>query len=199
MIITTIERQKKSDKRFNIYIDNEYAFSVSIYEIIEFDLKEGKEINDEQYKYYVNYILEKSAYKEALKYLSYSMRTEKELIDKLRSKDYNESAINNVLLKLRELNYINDAYYTELYIQEKKDKLYSKYRIYNELIRKGIESTLIKKKLEDLYVDEIGTIKKIINKKFKNNNDIIKIKNYLYRSGFKIDDINKVLTDEEVN
>jgi regulatory protein len=126
------------------------------------------------------------------------MRTKKELINKLKSMGYDNSIINNVLEKLIKQRYIDDEYYTELYIKEKKERLYSKYRIYNELYRKGIDPSIITSKLDQLYEDEIDTIKKLIIKKRVSTNDKLKIKNYLFRKGFMIEDINKVLLDEEV-
>ncbi|WKV09070.1 RecX family transcriptional regulator [Thermoanaerobacterium sp. CMT5567-10] len=127
------------------------------------------------------------------------MRTKKELIDKLKLIGYDDSIINNVLEKLIQQRYIDDEYYTELYIKEKKERLYSKYRIYNELYRKGIDPSIIASKLDKLYEDEIDTIKKLIIKKRISTNDKLKIKNYLFRKGFMIEDINKALLDEEVN
>ncbi|MBP2071659.1 MULTISPECIES: RecX family transcriptional regulator [Thermoanaerobacterium] len=199
MKITNIEKQKNNSMRFNVYIDNKYAFSVSYEEKKEFDLKEGIDIDEEQYNYYVNFLVNKSAYNDSLKFLSYSMRTKKELIDKLKLKGYDDSIINNVLEKLIQQRYIDDEYYTELYIKEKKERLYSKYRIYHELYRKGIDPSIIASKLDQLYEDEIDTIKKLIIKKRISTNDKLKIKNYLFRKGFMIEDINKALLDEEVN
>ncbi|MFU0783539.1 MAG: SOS response regulatory protein OraA/RecX, interacts with RecA [Thermoanaerobacterium thermosaccharolyticum] len=198
MKITNIEKQKNNSMRFNVYIDNKYAFSVSYEEKKEFNLEEGIDINEEQYNYYVNFLVNKSAYNDSLKFLSYSMRTKKELIDKLKLKGYDNSIINNVLEKLIQQRYIDDEYYTELYIKEKKERLYSKYRIYNDLYRKGIDPSIIASKLDQLYEDEIDTIKKLIIKKRISTNDKLKIKNYLFRKGFLIEDINKALLDEEV-
>jgi len=121
MKITNIEKQKNNSMRFNVYIDNKYAFSVSYEEKKEFDLKEGIDIDEEQYNYYVNFLVNKSAYNDSLKFLSYSMRTKKELIDKLKLKGYDDSIINNVLEKLIQQRYIDDEYYAELYIKEKRN------------------------------------------------------------------------------
>lgn len=49
------------------------------------------------------------------------MRTKKELIDKLKLKGYDDSIINNVLEKLIQQRYIDDEYYAELYIKEKRN------------------------------------------------------------------------------
>ncbi|MDI6604849.1 MAG: RecX family transcriptional regulator [Thermoanaerobacteraceae bacterium] len=198
MYITMIEKQKKNNKRFNIYIDNKYVFSASYEELNFLDLKEGKEIDDEHYNYYLNYLLKRKAENTAVKFLSYKMRTEKELQEKLKSKDFPDDIINDIIFKFKELKYIDDRYYAELYIEEKKEQLHSKYRIFSELKVKGIDTIIISDVLEDKYPDELEIIKRILYKKLKTSNDIVKIKAYLYRNGFKIDDINKVLKLEEL-
>ncbi|HHV73653.1 MAG TPA: RecX family transcriptional regulator [Thermoanaerobacterium sp.] len=198
MKITSIEKQKNDNMRFNVYIDDKYAFSVSHEEKELFKLENGIEIDKEQYNYYVNYLTFKSAYNDAIRILSYNMKTKKELWEKLRLKGYSDSVIGDVINKLMDLHYLDDEYYAEVYVKEKKERLFSKYRIYNELIRKGIEPSLIELKLCELYDDEVEVIQKLIRKKSISTNDKLKIKNYLYRKGFKIEDINKVLSDEEV-
>lgn len=198
MKITSVEKQKNDNMRFNVYIDDKYAFSVSYEEKEKFKLENGVEIDKEQYNYYVNYLTFKNAYNDAIRILSYNMKTKKELWEKLRLKGYSDSVIGDVINKLMDLHYLNDEYYAEVYVKEKKERLFSKYRIYNELIRKGIEPSLIEFKLSELYDDETEVIQKLIRKKSISTNDKLKIKNYLYRKGFKIEDINKVLSDEEV-
>ncbi|AEF17299.1 Regulatory protein recX [Thermoanaerobacterium xylanolyticum LX-11] len=198
MKITNIEKQKNDNMRFNVYIDDKYAFSVSYEEKEMFKLESGVEIDKEQYNYYVNYLVFKNAYNDAIRILSYAMKTKKELCEKLRLKGYSDSVISDVINKLIDLHYLDDEYYAEVYVKEKKERLFSKYRIYNELIRKGIEPSLIEIKLCELYDNEVEVIQKLIRKKSVSSNDKLKIKNYLYRKGFKIEDINKVLSDEEV-
>lgn len=198
MEITSIVKQKGKKNNFHIYIDNKYAFTITESDLVELDLQERKVIDDKQYKYYVNYISEKNAYKISIRYLTSSMKTEHEMREKLKSKNISDYIIGKVINTLKEQKYINDKYYTELYIEEKKERLYSKYRIYNELTKKGIDRDLIKKKLNNLYKDEIDTIKKIIDKKFRYKKDIMKIKSYLFRNGFKMEYINNVFKNEEI-
>lgn len=165
MKITSVEKQKNDNMRFNVYIDDKYAFSISYEEKEKFKLENGVEIDKEQYNYYVNYLTFKNAYNDAIRILSYNMKTKKELWEKLRLKGYSDSVIGDVINKLIDLHYLDDEYYAEVYVKEKKERLFSKYRIYNELIRKGIEPSLIEFKLSELYDDETEVIQKLIRKK----------------------------------
>ena len=41
MIITDIQRQKHNDKRFSVFVDGEYTFSVSDVDLLYYKLKVG--------------------------------------------------------------------------------------------------------------------------------------------------------------
>lgn len=198
MIITLIEKQKRNSNKYNVYIDGKYAFSASIDEINNFEIKEGDSIDNEQYKYYVNYFLTKNAEQDAIKFLSIKMLTEYELFEKLKLREYPVDIINKVILKCKEYKYIDDNLYAKLYIEQKKNQLYSRYRIYNELKKKGIIQDIVSTNLDSIYTDEISVIKETVAKKFKNNKDNIKIKAYLYRNGFQIDNINAALDEQDI-
>jgi hypothetical protein len=79
MKITNIEKQKTivCDLMFILTINMHFQF---LMKKKEFDLKEGIDIDEEQYNYYVNFLVNKSAYNDSLKFLSYSMRTKKSLL-----------------------------------------------------------------------------------------------------------------------
>lgn len=44
--ITKISTQKKNTERFNIFLDDKYAFSVDADVLVKFELKKGKELDD---------------------------------------------------------------------------------------------------------------------------------------------------------
>lgn len=198
MIITLIKKQKRNSNKYNIYIDDKYAFSASIEEINYFDIKEEKVIDNKQYNYYVNYFLSKNAEEDTIKFLSVKMLTENELFEKLKLKGYPVEIINKVISKYKEYKYIDDNLYSKLYIEEKMNQLYSRYRIYNELKKKGINHDIINENLNNIYTNEMSVINKIIQKKFKNIEDNIKIKAYLYRNGFRIEDINAMIDKQDI-
>lgn len=84
--ITKISTQKKNTERFNIFLDEKYAFSVDADVLVRFDLKKGKELDELD-------ILEiqygddvKKAFNRAVEFLSYRMRSEKEVRDHLKKK-----------------------------------------------------------------------------------------------------------------
>lgn len=197
MVVTLIEKQKKNKNKYNIFIDGEYAFSCYVEDFLEVGLKEGDILTSEQYNYYVNLFSLKQAQKDILKYLSYKMRTEYEVSKKLKENGYSDEIVKKLILKFKEYGYINDEIYAKLFIDEKKQMLYSKYRIINELKLKGINIDTIYDLINEHYSSEYDILKKLIMKKYKfvTEENILKIKSYLYRNGFNLDEADNVLKE----
>ena len=61
--------------------------------------------------------------------LSHKMRTEKELRDKLRSKEIPEGSVESAIEKLKALGYIDDTNYAQLFAQELLQKYGSRMAI----------------------------------------------------------------------
>ncbi|AIS52462.1 regulatory protein RecX [Thermoanaerobacter kivui] len=200
MVITLIEKQKKNLNKYNIYIDGKYAFSCTLQDLNHLGIEEGMEIDSKQYNYYVNYFAEKQAKEYAFKLLSRRMLTEHELLQKLKLKQFPDAIIEKVIEKLKEYNYLNDEMYTKLFIEQKMNQHYSKLRIFNELLKRGVYKELIQQNLNNIYTDEIEieVIKKIAQKKLKPGDDIRKFKSYLYRNGFQIESINSAFRKEDL-
>lgn len=123
----------------------------------------------------------------AVKYLGISKKTEHEVLLKLKRLDVDENIIDRVIIYLSEYGYINDLDYVDSYIrQNERMSKYSIYEIAEKLKLKGIKSDIIDNKLEVLFSNkyESKIIEKIIKIKSKTL-DENKIKQYLYRRGFK--------------
>ncbi len=123
----------------------------------------------------------------AIKYIGLSKKTEYEVIMKLKRSDVDDNIIDKVIKYLLEIKYINDLDYTDSYIiQNEKMLKYSVYEISEKLKSKGINLDIIENKLNKLLINsyEQEVIKKIISSKSKTM-DENKIKQYLYRRGFK--------------
>ena len=49
-IITSIEQQKNSDERFSVFIDGEFAFGISFFDLYNLGLKVGDIVDDDMMK-----------------------------------------------------------------------------------------------------------------------------------------------------
>lgn len=117
-IITQIEPQKKNKERVNVYIEGEYAFSVSLETAYHYHMKKGGEISYDQLNLAVREDNEKYGFDLAVRYLSYAMRTEKEVRDYLKRKEMEAGVIDQILQKLSYYNYVNDAQYARAYLTD---------------------------------------------------------------------------------
>lgn len=184
-VITKIEVQKRNKDRVNIYLDNEYAFSISMELVYKEGLKSKMEIDVNRLKD----IADKEGYLKckntALRIVERSFKTEKEMRDKLKEKEYTDNQIEKTIEFLKEYKFINDESYVNAYIN---DKLSSRGRqkIKYDLIRKGINRNLIDEKLSNIDSDDekntaLNLAKKKYNSIKKSENDIYKINGKLYR------------------
>ncbi|WP_209124079.1 recombination regulator RecX [Alkalihalobacillus sp. BA299] len=172
-VITKITTQKNNTERFNIYIDKgngeEYGFSVDQDVLIAWRLTKGMEIDVEALEKILAEDKIKKAYNLALSYLSYRMRSEKEVIDYLKRKMYEEQEIVNVVNKLKEYNFLNDRDFAFAFVRTKKNTGVKGPKIIKqELQGKGIYGSLAEEALREYpYSEQLEHINKWIEKQAK--------------------------------
>lgn len=108
---------------------------------------------------------EHAARKKAMDLLLRMDRTEKNLRDKLREKEYTDEQIEDAVSYVKSYHYLDDERYVSNYIRFHENEK-SKARLRMDLIRKGAERELIDHLLEELYDgDEEDQIREILKKK----------------------------------
>ena len=135
-----------------------------------------------------------TAKEKAIKYIGISKKTEYEVYNKLKSLGVDSLTISKVTDYLKELGYIDDIDYVRSYLRQNEKMLkYSKYELKQKLLQKGIKTSIIELEfepnLEDSYEQEV--ISKLLYSKLKNYDDMKK-KEYLYRRGFKLDNLGAI-------
>ncbi len=201
MIITGLEPKEKG--KYKVYIDEEFHFVLYYKDLQKYKLEQDTQISGEIYRdIYLNTVLRRGKQK-AIAILKYMDRTKQELILKLKQADYSDKVIEEVLEYVIKFHFIDDSRYAENYIRSRKDKK-SKRQIITELIGKGIDKSLIDEVMSQEYDSEAEALKKAIEKKFKNLNDLtreekMKFASSLYRKGFQLDLIKKYVYDEDFN
>ncbi|HYE83924.1 MAG TPA: RecX family transcriptional regulator [Clostridia bacterium] len=205
MRITKIEEQKKNKKKYSIYIDGEYHSSIDKEVLEELDFREGMELNKDEFNKKMEIIQYKSALRASLFILAHSSKTEKEIIKKLKEKQHSDSAIKKVLEYLRELGYINDENYADSFIRTVKDNTGTSRRsLYNKLASKGVDSEVIRQKLEESDIDDYASALKAAQKKLpglKGNKSekAAKLMGFLYRKGYGMDVCRRIIEELELD
>ncbi|MFC4410187.1 recombination regulator RecX [Chungangia koreensis] len=118
--ITKISRQKKNAERYNIYLDNKYAFSVDENVLVQFQLTKGKELDDLTIDEMVFEDEVRKAFNKALHYLGFRMRSEFEVKKKLLDSEFGEAVVLEAIQKLNELGFLNDETFTQALLNTQK-------------------------------------------------------------------------------
>ncbi|WP_125766856.1 recombination regulator RecX [Lapidilactobacillus wuchangensis] len=146
--ITQITAQKKSG-RYNIFLDKHYAFPVSEDVLIRYNLHKGLELTDDQQAEIAAADVIEKAYQLALNYLSYQIRTIKEMRQYLKQHEVESVAIEQVIDRLKQQQYLDDGAYAIAYVQtNKRLSLKGPQVIRQELRQKGVMD-------ENLIVDAL--------------------------------------------
>jgi regulatory protein len=200
-IITKIESQKRNKDRANIYIDNDYAFSLSC----ELVYKEGLKVNEKVDIEKIKIIAQKDNYLKckntALRIVEKAYKSERELKDKLLLKGYDNESIDKSIKFLKEYNFLSDNNYAKMYVKD-KSRIQGKKKIKFDLIKKGINDNIIEEEISNIDMEDERTgaynlaIKKY-NTISKREDDKFKLSQKLYRfllsKGYDYDTVSYVV------
>lgn len=176
MWIEKIEADRKNDERFYVHLVKEdgdkQIVSVDQDVWIEYRLKKGMVLTEEQWAEIIAKDDEKQAYKLALRFLAYRMRSKREVVDYLEKKGIGSQTIKRVMMKLQHERYVDDEQFAHAYVQTQiNTTMKGPYVIYKELMDKGVSEETIAKAMER-YTEDMQRHKAIqwvekINKQSK--------------------------------
>ena len=190
--ITKISIQQKNKDRFNIFLDEKYAFSVDADVLIKHELKKGMEV-DEVFLSEIAYDDEvRKAYNSAIHYLARRMRSEFEVRNHLLEKEYGAAVINEVIHKLYDYKFLNDEDFAISFVRtlmNTTDK--GPVLVKKDLEEKGISPKIIEQVMllfdYDTQLEKAITLgQKYANKNKKDAQMILiqKVEQYLVRKGY---------------
>ncbi|RDW20868.1 recombination regulator RecX [Oceanobacillus arenosus] len=171
--ITRITTQKKSKERYNIYLDDgkgeKYGFSVDEAVLIEFHLRKNLELDDEMIALLIKKDTLHKSYTQAIHFLSFRMRTEKEIYDYLVKKEIEAEHIKEIINKLIKEKLIDDRQFAEMFVRTRINTA-SKgpMLIKKELIEKGVSASIASEAVQAYpYEVQYEKISKWAEKKLK--------------------------------
>ncbi len=195
MLITAVTQQKKNENRLSVYIDNKFAFGITRVDALYYHIKEGEEISPERYNNILEELIYAKARDKAIKLLGFSLRTEKELLQKL-GEEYSVEICTRVIDMLKGYGYIDDEEYAKAYINDSYNyKGWGSRKIKVQLKNKGIAEEKIEKALDEAVFDEVEKAYSLLKKRLKGNTTLdykerAKHYRYLASRGFDYDIIN---------
>ena len=140
---------------------------------------------------------EKEARNKAVYYLQFSAKTESELRKKLAEQGFLPASVDLAIDFVKQYQYLDDEDYVRRYI-ERNGRKKSRKQIEFELRQKGVQDDLVRAGLEEMPVDEVAQIEKILEKRGYSGEEASreerqKISAYLARKGFSYEAVQTAL------
>ena len=217
MKITKISAQAKNQNRVNIYVDERFALSLDIFQMTEFGLKAGAEIGEAELAGLVSASEFGKTYARTLEWVMMRPRSEREVRDYLwrraHKPSYKKDRDGNVkrdedgkpvrreqvtvdadamVARLVEHGYLDDEKFARFWVENRfVKKGVSQKRLRQELIKKGVASSVINEVLDGAR-DEVTEAMKMAEKRRAKYDDE-KMMAYLSRQGFGWDVVQEVI------
>lgn len=189
--ITEISEQKHNKKRVNIYLDGSFACGIMLETLAKSGLVTGDEISFSELEK-LQFDSEKDeAFDKALTFVSRSMKTKKQVREKLTEKGYLPKIVDYCVDKLCGYNFINDEEYCKSYVRTYMRQHGAK-MIERDLKLKGIDFNIVERAIESEYDGGEETAVKIAFKHIKNKErtkeNLAKTYKYLLSKGFSYEE-----------
>ncbi len=208
MRVTRIETQKRSPNRKNIYVDGEFVAGVSDETLLRLGLRAGDEIDPDKLATFQATEELLNAKRAALRFLSYRLRTVREVRDKLRENEFGDEVISKTVYDLEQSGLLNDTEFAQTYIRDTLAiRPSGKYLLKRRLLLLGLDKSLVDEVLNESLENasqEIAALeaaRKFMKKAnaLQRRKDPLKIRNrlvnFLSRRGFTWDMITKTVKE----
>jgi len=206
MKITSLTQQKNNPHRYNLEVDGEFKKGISDTMVLEFGLREGKEISKEELRKVITSEDQNKVKDKALELLGRRLHSRRELEIKLEKKDYPEEQIERTLDKLEKEGYLDNLEFAKELVKLRQERS-PKGSIYlkKELYQKGIPEEVIEKVIAEEYplAREIEIAEIVLKKKAKSLRGLDfkekreKLKQFLIQRGFQFEVIGEVMNNLE--
>ena len=200
MIVTAIQELTKA--KVKVFVDYEFAFVLYKGELRTYGVREETEIEEETYRLILDEVLIKRAKLRCMYLLKSRDYTKQGLREKLAREYYTEEVIEQAIAYVVSFGYVDDLHYARAYINY-AGKTKSRKQIECDLIKKGVSKEDIIAAFDELneqdaLESEEKLIQMLLVKKHYKNEEATpeerrKIIGFLYRKGFSLDKIYKVV------
>jgi regulatory protein len=152
--ITALTAQKKNPNRINVFLDGEFAFGLE--RIVAAWLKVGQELSEEKISHLLKEDTREIAFQKAMHFLSYRVRTEKEMRQNLLSHEFDNELVDEIISKMKEKGLLNDLQFARAWIDNRNQyRPRGQKALAVELQQKGVSREAIEEALEEMG-DELG-------------------------------------------
>ena len=141
--ITALSAQAGDPRRVNVFVDGAFAIGVDLATLQREGLYKGKILGEEDWLRLEQAEAEQRAWGAALRLLEARPRSEHEIRDRLRRKQYLPEQIDRVLLRLRDLGLLDDTQFARQWVSNRAaTKPKGAAALRSELIGKGVDRAI---------------------------------------------------------
>lgn len=198
MKITALKQQVKNPERVSIFLDDKYAFSLSLDEMVAEKIKKDQEIDKAELKRLKKLSEDGKLRSRSLEWLLGRPHSTREFKDYLKKKKTESELVDELISEFSRKGYLDDAKFAAWFIEMRARKNRSRRMIRQELLQKGITGEALAEALDAGEINEAEALREIISKKqnqTKYKNDKLKLAKYLTSQGFSYDLVKQELLD----
>jgi regulatory protein len=153
--ISRLQIQKKNKERVNVFLNDEYAFSLAL--SLAMGLKKGQALSAADVQALQADDEVKRAYAAAVNLLGYRARSTSEVAQRLKQREFSEASITQATERLRQEGHLNDNDFGQAWIESRqRSSPRSERALRYELQRKGVDREVIEEVFAEVEVDEEG-------------------------------------------
>jgi len=148
--ITALVIQANDHERVNVFVDDQFAIGISLYVMQDEQLYKGQVLTQADWDRLQAAERGTQAWNAALRLLEVRPRTERELRDRLRRKEFAAEQIDRVIIRLRELELLDDAQFAKLWVANRQNlNPRGAQALRQELRAKGVDRQIVDAVIED--------------------------------------------------
>ena len=198
MQVTEIIQSSKNKYMCSVCLADNKILTLHIYYVKKQKISVGSDVD---YEKVLNDAVIPKIKKKAFDFLSKRMYGENELLQKLMDYGFLKDEILGVIDYCRENDLLNDEQFARAFIKDGINlKKWSLRRIRQELARKRVSENIVSDLLHEFEDADTDNIKKYVQRYLKDKSDykqVEKIRASLYRKGYNLGLINKILGEAE--
>lgn len=197
MKVTDIKQQVKREGRYSIFIDGKFSFGLGETALMNSGLRIGKELSAVELQEIQETARNDKAYNQALGLISRRPRSEWEIRDYYKRKEYEPEMIQQLVDRLRDGRWLNDFDFAKRWVENRRLlKSTSRRRLQQELKAKRVADDVIRQVLEQDETDDRNVLAELVVRKRKQTRyqDDQKLMAYLMRQGYNYGDVKDALS-----
>jgi regulatory protein len=153
--ITRLVMGKNRNKRINVFLDGNFAFSLLAEVALKEGLKVGQELSDARVEALTGADRYQRCYNAAVRYLAYRPRSESEVRQRLQRHGFDSDCIEKAIGRLKEQGLVDDMAFAQFWKDNRESFSPRSRRLTRlELQRKGLNSDIIETVVNELDESE---------------------------------------------